>query len=121
MLSGSFATVKAKETWSGLPRRETQRSSRLPLATWTFRCPRWVDGKHRRSAPGFASGRTLAFAVMMNGMPLEFVPPDRIVSPAYALQDAVVEALADSYVYSGTVDGYHLYRPAPTDSHTREG
>ncbi|WP_156027699.1 D-alanyl-D-alanine carboxypeptidase/D-alanyl-D-alanine-endopeptidase [Candidatus Solirubrobacter pratensis] len=39
-------------------------------------------------------GRTFAFAVMMNGMPLEFVPPDRIVSPAYALQDAIVEALA---------------------------
>jgi hypothetical protein len=33
----------------------------------------------------------------------------------------VVEALADSYVFSGTVDGYHLYRPAPTDSHPREG
>jgi D-alanyl-D-alanine carboxypeptidase/D-alanyl-D-alanine-endopeptidase (penicillin-binding protein 4) len=40
------------------------------------------------------SGRTFAFAVMMNGMPLEFVPPDRIESPAYALQDAVVNALA---------------------------
>jgi D-alanyl-D-alanine carboxypeptidase/D-alanyl-D-alanine-endopeptidase (penicillin-binding protein 4) len=40
------------------------------------------------------SGRTFAFAVMMNGMPLEFVPPDHIVSPAYALQDAIVEALA---------------------------
>jgi serine-type D-Ala-D-Ala carboxypeptidase/endopeptidase (penicillin-binding protein 4) len=40
------------------------------------------------------SGRTFAFAVMMNGMPLEFVPPDRIESPAYALQDAIVEALA---------------------------
>ena len=31
---------------------------------------------------------------MMNGMPLEFVPPDRLVSPAYALEDAIVEALA---------------------------
>jgi serine-type D-Ala-D-Ala carboxypeptidase/endopeptidase (penicillin-binding protein 4) len=31
---------------------------------------------------------------MMNGMPLEFVPPDKIVSPAYALQDAIVNALA---------------------------
>jgi D-alanyl-D-alanine carboxypeptidase/D-alanyl-D-alanine-endopeptidase (penicillin-binding protein 4) len=41
-----------------------------------------------------ASGRKFAFAVMMNGMPLEFVPPDRIESPAYALQDAIVEALA---------------------------
>jgi serine-type D-Ala-D-Ala carboxypeptidase/endopeptidase (penicillin-binding protein 4) len=40
------------------------------------------------------SGKTFAFAVMMNGMSLEFVPPDRIVSPAYALQDAIVEALA---------------------------
>jgi D-alanyl-D-alanine carboxypeptidase/D-alanyl-D-alanine-endopeptidase (penicillin-binding protein 4) len=40
------------------------------------------------------SGRKFAFAVMMNGMPLEFVPPDRIVSPAYALQDAIVKALA---------------------------
>ena len=40
------------------------------------------------------SGRTFAFAVMMNGMPLEFVPPDKIESPAYALQDAIVKALA---------------------------
>lgn len=40
------------------------------------------------------SGRMFAFAVMMNGMPLEFVPPDRIESPAYALQDAIVKALA---------------------------
>ena len=40
------------------------------------------------------SGRTYAFAVMMNGMPLEFVPPDRIESPAYALQDRIVQALA---------------------------
>jgi serine-type D-Ala-D-Ala carboxypeptidase/endopeptidase (penicillin-binding protein 4) len=40
------------------------------------------------------SGRRFAFAVMMNGMPLEFVPPDRIESPAYALQDAIVNALA---------------------------
>jgi serine-type D-Ala-D-Ala carboxypeptidase/endopeptidase (penicillin-binding protein 4) len=40
------------------------------------------------------SGRTFAFAVIMNGMPLEFVPPDRIVSPAYALEDAIVKALA---------------------------
>ena len=39
-------------------------------------------------------GRTFAFAVMMNGMPIEFVPPDRLVSPAYALEDAIVEALA---------------------------
>ncbi len=40
------------------------------------------------------SGRTFAFAVMMNGMPLDFVPPDKLVSPAYALEDAIVEALA---------------------------
>jgi D-alanyl-D-alanine carboxypeptidase/D-alanyl-D-alanine-endopeptidase (penicillin-binding protein 4) len=40
------------------------------------------------------SGKTFAFAVMMNGMPLEFVPPDKIESPAYALQDAIVKALA---------------------------
>ena len=36
-----------------------------------------------------ASGRTFAFAVMMNGMPMRFVPPDRIESPAYALEDAI--------------------------------
>ena len=40
------------------------------------------------------SGRTFAFAVMMNGMPIEFVPPDQLVSPAYALQDRIVHALA---------------------------
>ena len=39
-------------------------------------------------------GTRFAFAVMMNGMPMEFVPPDKIVSPAYALQDVMVEALA---------------------------
>jgi hypothetical protein len=33
----------------------------------------------------------------------------------------VVEALADSYVFSGTVDGYHLYRPASTDGPRGEG
>ena len=42
-----------------------------------------------------AGGRPFAFAVMMNGMPLEFVPPDQIVSPAYALQDQIVQALAE--------------------------
>ena len=41
-----------------------------------------------------ASGRTFAFAVMMNGMPMKFVPPDRIESPAYALEDTIVKALA---------------------------
>ena len=40
------------------------------------------------------SGRTFAFAVMMNGMKLEFVPPDKLESPAYALQDKIVSALA---------------------------
>jgi D-alanyl-D-alanine carboxypeptidase/D-alanyl-D-alanine-endopeptidase (penicillin-binding protein 4) len=40
------------------------------------------------------SGKRFAFAVMMNGMPMEFVPPDRIKSPAYALQDRIVTALA---------------------------
>jgi D-alanyl-D-alanine carboxypeptidase/D-alanyl-D-alanine-endopeptidase (penicillin-binding protein 4) len=40
------------------------------------------------------SGKRFAFAVMMNGMPLEFVPPDKIESPAYALQDTIVKALA---------------------------
>lgn len=30
----------------------------------------------------------------MNGMPLDFVPPDRLVSPAYALQNSFVNALA---------------------------
>lgn len=40
------------------------------------------------------SGKRFAFAVMMNGMRMEFVPPDRIESPAYALQDRIVTALA---------------------------
>lgn len=40
------------------------------------------------------SGRRLAFAVMMNGVTFEFIPPDRLESPAYALQDAIVLALA---------------------------
>ncbi len=31
---------------------------------------------------------------MMNGMPINFVPPDQIVSPAYALQNQIVEDLA---------------------------
>lgn len=39
-------------------------------------------------------GTRFAFAVLMNGMPLDFVPPDRLVSPAYALQNSFVEALA---------------------------
>ena len=40
-------------------------------------------------------GRRFAFAVMMNGMPLKFVPPDRLVSPAYALEDRIVEEIAN--------------------------
>jgi serine-type D-Ala-D-Ala carboxypeptidase/endopeptidase (penicillin-binding protein 4) len=39
-------------------------------------------------------GDQFAFAVMMNGMPINFVPPDQIVSPAYALQNQIVEDLA---------------------------
>lgn len=42
-----------------------------------------------------AGGRTFAFAVMMNGMPIQFVPPDKIESPAYALEDRMVQALAE--------------------------
>lgn len=39
-------------------------------------------------------GKRFAFAVMMNGMPIRFVPPASLESPAYALQDAIVQALA---------------------------
>jgi serine-type D-Ala-D-Ala carboxypeptidase/endopeptidase (penicillin-binding protein 4) len=42
-----------------------------------------------------AGGRQFAFAVMMRGMPIEFVPPDQLVSPAYALEDRIVESIAD--------------------------
>jgi D-alanyl-D-alanine carboxypeptidase/D-alanyl-D-alanine-endopeptidase (penicillin-binding protein 4) len=42
-----------------------------------------------------AGGRQFAFAVMMNGMPITFVPPDKLVSPAYALEDRMVESIAD--------------------------
>jgi serine-type D-Ala-D-Ala carboxypeptidase/endopeptidase (penicillin-binding protein 4) len=42
-----------------------------------------------------AGGRQFAFAVMMSGVPLKFVPPDQLVSPAYALEDRFVEDLAD--------------------------
>jgi D-alanyl-D-alanine carboxypeptidase/D-alanyl-D-alanine-endopeptidase (penicillin-binding protein 4) len=42
-----------------------------------------------------AGGRQFAFAVMMNGMPIKFVPPDKLVSPAYALEDRMVESIAD--------------------------
>ena len=40
-------------------------------------------------------GRQFAFAVMMLGVPMKFVPPDRIVSPAYALQHQIVNDLAN--------------------------
>lgn len=40
------------------------------------------------------SGKRFAFAVMLNGLPLEFVPPDRLESPGYAIQNAIVHALA---------------------------
>jgi serine-type D-Ala-D-Ala carboxypeptidase/endopeptidase (penicillin-binding protein 4) len=40
------------------------------------------------------SGKRFAFAVMLNGVPLEFVPPDRLESPGYAILDTVVKALA---------------------------
>lgn len=39
-------------------------------------------------------GRRFAFAVMMTGMPIKFVPPDQLVSPAYALEDQIVKDLA---------------------------
>jgi D-alanyl-D-alanine carboxypeptidase/D-alanyl-D-alanine-endopeptidase (penicillin-binding protein 4) len=40
-------------------------------------------------------GRQFVFAVMMTGMPMKFVPPDKILSPAYALQDQIANDLAD--------------------------
>lgn len=40
------------------------------------------------------NGHEIVFAIMMNGMPIEFVPPDRLESPAYALQDRMVSAIA---------------------------
>ena len=40
-------------------------------------------------------GRQFAFVVMMTGIPMKFVPPDKIVSPGYALQHQIVEDLAD--------------------------
>ncbi len=40
-------------------------------------------------------GRQFAFAVMMTGISMKFVPPDKIVSPGYALQHQIVEDLAD--------------------------
>jgi D-alanyl-D-alanine carboxypeptidase/D-alanyl-D-alanine-endopeptidase (penicillin-binding protein 4) len=39
-------------------------------------------------------GQQFAFAVMMNGMPIKFVPPDRLVSPVYPLEDQIVKDLA---------------------------
>jgi D-alanyl-D-alanine carboxypeptidase/D-alanyl-D-alanine-endopeptidase (penicillin-binding protein 4) len=40
-------------------------------------------------------GRQFAFAVMMTGLPMKFVPPDRIASPGYALQHQIVKDLAN--------------------------
>ncbi len=40
-------------------------------------------------------GRQFAFAVMMLGVPMKFVPPAKIVSPAYALQHQIVNDLAN--------------------------
>ena len=39
-------------------------------------------------------GKRFAFAIMTNGMPVEFVPPDEIVSPVFPLEDRMLEALA---------------------------
>ena len=41
-----------------------------------------------------SNARTSEDVNVSDGMPLKFVPPDKIESPAYALQDAMVEALA---------------------------
>jgi D-alanyl-D-alanine carboxypeptidase/D-alanyl-D-alanine-endopeptidase (penicillin-binding protein 4) len=40
-------------------------------------------------------GRQFAFAVMMTGLPMKFVLPDRILSPGYALQHQIVKDLAN--------------------------
>jgi serine-type D-Ala-D-Ala carboxypeptidase/endopeptidase (penicillin-binding protein 4) len=40
-------------------------------------------------------GRAFAFAVMMTGLKMTFVPPDRIESPGYALQHQIVNDLAN--------------------------
>jgi len=39
-------------------------------------------------------GTRFAFAVMTNGLPVEFVPPADIASPAFALEDKILNALA---------------------------
>lgn len=39
-------------------------------------------------------GKRFAFAIMTNGMPVTFVPPYEIVSPVFALEDRMLEALA---------------------------
>ena len=87
---------------AGRPRRHARAARRhvrggpLPAQGRHPRRPRpgELDAQPRRATARSVGGRTFAFAVMMNGMPLEFVPPDRLVSPAYALEDAIVEALA---------------------------
>jgi serine-type D-Ala-D-Ala carboxypeptidase/endopeptidase (penicillin-binding protein 4) len=40
-------------------------------------------------------GQQFAFAVMMTGLAMKFVPPDRIVSPGYALQHEIIEDIAN--------------------------
>ncbi|MGH3262346.1 MAG: hypothetical protein ACRDNS_10145 [Trebonia sp.] len=40
------------------------------------------------------SGQQFAFAVMMNGMPIKFVPRDRLVSLGDALEDQILKDLA---------------------------
>ncbi len=54
-------------------------------------------------------GRQFAFVVMMTGIPMKFVPPDKIVSPGYALQHQIVEDLAD---YRGSPSDARVSAPA---------
>jgi D-alanyl-D-alanine carboxypeptidase/D-alanyl-D-alanine-endopeptidase (penicillin-binding protein 4) len=54
----------------------------------------------RRAGVRRIRGRVLGDATLSgdnggSGMPIRFVPPDRVVSPAYALQDRIVRALAE--------------------------
>jgi D-alanyl-D-alanine carboxypeptidase/D-alanyl-D-alanine-endopeptidase (penicillin-binding protein 4) len=39
-------------------------------------------------------GKRFAFAVMTNGMPVKFMPPDEIVSPVFPLEDKILDTLA---------------------------
>jgi D-alanyl-D-alanine carboxypeptidase/D-alanyl-D-alanine-endopeptidase (penicillin-binding protein 4) len=39
-------------------------------------------------------GKRFAFAIMTNGMPVEFVPPYDITSPVFPLEDQILDALA---------------------------